>query len=235
MARNSLVEAVAYYRTSSAANVGGDKDSLSRQKTAVTAYAKSQKITLVGEFYDAAVSGTDPIEERPGFAEMLAKIESNGARTVLVEDASRFARSVLAQELGVLVMVARKVRVITASGENLTETDDPTRVMIRQVGAAFAQFEKTRLVQKLRSARERRRAENGRCEGRKPVPAETVAEAKRLARRSRKTGERPSLRTIAAKLAELGHTARPGKPYGPESVKRMLLVPNTLERGGVAG
>ena len=61
----------------------------------------------------------------------------------------------LAQELGVLVMKARDVRVLTASGQDLTETDDPERVMIRQVAAAFAQYEKARLVQKLRAARER--------------------------------------------------------------------------------
>ncbi len=224
-------EAVAYYRTSSAANVGEDKDSLNRQKAAVAAFAKGHKLAIVDEFYDPAVSGEDPIEARPGFADLLARIEENGARTVLVEDASRFARSVLAQELGVLVMKARGVRVLTASGDDLTETDDPTRVMVRQVGAAFAQYEKARLVQKLQAARDRRRAATGRCEGRKPVPAETIAEARKLARKSRKTGKRPSLRTIAAGLAKRGHTVlvdrdgqrvSSGKPYGAESVKRML-------------
>lgn len=215
-------EAVAYYRTSSAANVGEDKDSLPRQKAAVARYAKANRLAIVSEFYDAAVSGGDEIETRAGFAAMLAKIEGNGARTVLVEDASRFARTVLAQELGVLVMKARGVRVLTASGEDLTESDDPARVMIRQVAAAFAQFEKARLVQKLRSARERKRKATGRCEGRKPVAAETVAEAKRLARRNRKTGERLSLRAIAATLAERGHRGPAGNAYGPESIKRML-------------
>jgi Resolvase, N terminal domain len=41
---------------------------------------------------DAAVSGADPIEIRPGFAALLDRIEGNGVRTVIVEDASRFAR-----------------------------------------------------------------------------------------------------------------------------------------------
>lgn len=230
MSRNSI-EAVAYYRTSSAENIGEDKDSLARQKAAVAAYAKAQKLAIADEFYDPAVSGEDPIEARPGFAALLARIEESGVRKVLVEDTSRFARSVLAQELGVLVMKARGARVLTASGEDLTETDDPARVMIRQVGAAFAQYEKARLVQKLRAARERKRAATGRCEGRKPIPAETIAEARKLARKSRKTGERPSLRAIAAGLAERGHTVLvdrdgqrvpSGKPYGAESVKRML-------------
>lgn len=221
MARNPI-EAVAYYRTSSAANVGDDKDSLVRQKAAVAAYAKAQRMAIVAEFYDPAVSGEDPIDQRPGFAALLAKIEGNGVRTVLVEDASRFARSVMAQELGVLVMKTRGSRVLTTSGEDLTETDDPARVMIRQVAAAFAQYEKARLVQKLKAARDRKRAADGRCEGRKPVPAEVVGKARMLARKSRKTGGRPSLRKIADTLAMAGHFGPSGKPYGAESIKRML-------------
>jgi DNA invertase Pin-like site-specific DNA recombinase len=58
--------ALAYLRTSSAANVGGDSDV--RQRVAIESYAKAQGIELVGEYYDAAVSGADPVETRPGFA-----------------------------------------------------------------------------------------------------------------------------------------------------------------------
>jgi hypothetical protein len=46
--------AVAYYRTSSAANVGPDKDSQRRQAEAVEAFAKCRH-ELVEAFYDAAV------------------------------------------------------------------------------------------------------------------------------------------------------------------------------------
>lgn len=218
-----LIEAVAYFRTSSATNIGESKDSLPRQRAAVVAYAKANKVQIVAEFYDPAVSGDDPIETRPGFADMLAKIESNGARMVLVEAADRFARSVLAQELGVLVMTARGVRVVTSSGEDLTETDDPARVMIRQVGAAFAQYEKARLVGKLKAARDRKRKATGRCEGRKPVPSETIKLARKLARKRR--GNVLSLRKIAAGLASAGH-----KTYGAQSIKHMLSKAQRQER-----
>ena len=98
---------------------------------------------------------------------MLERIEENGVRVVLVEDASRFARSVVAQELGVLAMQARGVTVRTASGDNLTQTDDPAKIMMRQIAGAFAQYEKARLVAKLKGARDRRSAELGRrVEGR---------------------------------------------------------------------
>ncbi len=79
MSKNSTI-AVAYYRTSSAANVGDDKDSLRRQQEAVRAFAEARGLEIVREFYDAAVSGADPIDTRPGFVEMLDYMIGNGAR-----------------------------------------------------------------------------------------------------------------------------------------------------------
>ena len=49
-------------------------------------------------FSDAAISGEDDIGDRPGFSAMLDRIEADGACTVIVEDASRFARKVLDSE-----------------------------------------------------------------------------------------------------------------------------------------
>ena len=87
---------------------------------------------------------------------------------------------------------------------------------------AVSEFEKASLVQKLRQARDRKRAETGRCEGRKPVPAEVVREARRLRRKNPRTGKILSLRKVASKLAGMGYFAPSGKPYGAESVKRMV-------------
>ena len=58
----------------------------------IASFAKRAGFVIADEFYDPAVSGADPIEARPGFAALLDWIESNGVRTVIVEDASRFAR-----------------------------------------------------------------------------------------------------------------------------------------------
>jgi DNA invertase Pin-like site-specific DNA recombinase len=154
------ISALAYLRTSSATNVDGD--SSERQRAAIRAYAERAGIEVVGEFYDAAVSGADPLESRPGFVAMLDRIEGNGVRLVLVEDASRFARALMVQELGLLAMQRRGVRVVTASGEDLTAADDPARVAMRQVAGAFAEFEKARLVHKLRGARDRASTAAGR-------------------------------------------------------------------------
>jgi acyl-CoA synthetase (AMP-forming)/AMP-acid ligase II len=72
------VEAIAYMCTSSATNVGEGKDSEARQRKAIESYAKSAGAVIVDWFYDAAVSGADPIETRPGFTAALARIAGNG-------------------------------------------------------------------------------------------------------------------------------------------------------------
>jgi DNA invertase Pin-like site-specific DNA recombinase len=217
------LKALAYLRTSSATNVGGD--SPERQRRAIHAYAAGNGIEVEGEFYDAAVRGADPVEGRPGFAAMLARIEGNGVRLVLVEDPSRFARELIPQELGVLVMQRLGVRVVTASGEDLTNSTDPSRVMMRQVAGAFSQYEKARLVEKMRAARDKASEAAGRrIEGRKPtLVGIALAEARRLRRKNPRTGERRSLRDIAAELAAAGHVnPHTSRPYSPEAIRQAL-------------
>lgn len=224
MSRKPLVPAVAYIRTSSAANLGADKDSERRQLLAIQAFAKRAGFEIVGEYRDPAVSGADPIETRPGFSALLDRIESNGVRTVLVEDASRFARELVTQELGVVALVSRGVRVLASNGDDLTNTDDPFRVAMRQIAGAFAQLEKARLVGKLKGARDRKRATGVKVEGRKSLaelnPA-AVDMAKRL-RRYRTNGRLRTLRQIAEELAASGHLTRKGRPYSAAAVARMV-------------
>jgi DNA invertase Pin-like site-specific DNA recombinase len=214
-----MTKAVAYMRTSSATNVGADKDSEKRQRAAIEAYAVAAgyEIAEADWFYDAAVSGADAIEARPGFSSLLDRIESNGVKIVVVEDASRFARQLIVQEAGIIALIERGVRVLTSSGDDLTETSDPFKVAMRQIAGVFAQLEKARLVAKLKAARDRKKAETGKCSGRKSL-AELRPDTVRLARSMR--GQ--SLRKISAALAAEGHFTPTGRPYAPAAVKSML-------------
>jgi DNA invertase Pin-like site-specific DNA recombinase len=218
-------KAVAYLRTSSRTNVGADKDSDKRQRAAIEAYAKAAGYELVAEFYDAAVSGADPIGDRPGFAEMLEVLLANGARTIIVESPDRFARDLMVQLAGHDMLKARGVTLIAASAPMHFVEDTPTAVLVRQVLGAVAEFEKTTLVAKLAAARRRKRMATGaKVEGRKShveARPDVVALAKRLARKKPKGG-RLSLRAISAELAEQGHLNERGKPFNPKSVAAML-------------
>jgi hypothetical protein len=59
MAKHSRqpIPAVAYLRTSSAANVDAEKDSERQQRETIQALAHRAGYEIVDEFYDAAVSG----------------------------------------------------------------------------------------------------------------------------------------------------------------------------------
>jgi DNA invertase Pin-like site-specific DNA recombinase len=100
---------IAYLRTSSA-NAGPDKHSDKRQRAAIAAFAKAHGYQIVAEYYDAAVSGSDPIGERAGFRAMLDRIAGNGVRTILVESPDRFARDLTVQLTGHDYLKSRGVR-----------------------------------------------------------------------------------------------------------------------------
>jgi len=213
------IPALAYLRTSSAANAGTDKDSDKRQRATIAAFAKAHGYTLVAEFYDSAVSGSDPIGERPGFKAMLERIASNGVRCILVESPDRFARDLTVQLTGHDFLKALGISLIPATAPDFFTEDTPTAVLVRQVLGAIAQFEKTSLVAKLRAARERKKAATGKCEGRKSYAEarpEVVALAKEL------HGRRVSLRKISAELAARGYVTGNGKPYVASAVQAML-------------
>lgn len=217
--------AVAYYRTSSAANVGGDKDSLKRQREAVSEFTKSKDIEIVQEFYDAAVSGADPVHERDGFADLLAYIASNGAKTILVENASRFARDLTVQLTGHKMLSDLGYELVPVDAPEYFRDETPTAVMVRSILGAVSEFEKAQLVSKLKVARDRKRKATGKCEGRKgyaETNPELVKVAKRLRRASPKTGKRKSLRAIASELFEMGYATATGKPLGPKTIMSLV-------------
>lgn len=153
---------------------------------------------------------------------MLDRIEGNGVRLVIVEDASRFARDLVAQELGVLLMKQRDVRVVTAGGDDLTDTSDPTRIMMRQIAGAFAQYEKARLVGKLRAARDRKSEAAGkRIEGRKGFAKHQPDIYDAL--REIKAGKPfATLRVLADELASRGFVSRTGQTFAANQVTRLL-------------
>jgi DNA invertase Pin-like site-specific DNA recombinase len=212
--------ACAYYRTSSATDVGVDEGSLKRQQDAVRACADARGLEITHEYYDAAESGADPVDTREGFTAMLAYMLGNGARTVIVENASRFARDLIVQETGYQALKVKGIELIAADSRDSFVSDTPTAVLIRQVLGAVAQFDKATWVHKLRGARDRKSASLGRrIEGNpnwKPVPMEAVKAAKAA------RGRGLTLRAISAELAAAGYLGPSGKQYGPQSVQRML-------------
>ena len=232
--KGKRAEAAAYMRTSSATNAGEGKDSETRQRKAIEAYAKRAGAVIVDWFYDAAVSGADPIEARPGFAALLARIAGNGVRTIIVETANRFARDLMVQEVGFAMLRDLGITLIAADSPTAFLDDGPTSKMVRQILGAVSEFDKAMVVAKLKGARDRVRRKRGKCEGRKSYAEraggdELVAAAWRL--RTSPDGSRPrSLRKVAEALAASGYVTPSGRPYSASSVSSMLQQANERNR-----
>ena len=214
-------KAFAYLRTSSATNAGAEKDSGKRQRAAIAAFAKSAGYQLAGEFNDEAVSGADAIDTRPGFAAMLAAIAGNGCKVIIVETANRFARDLIVQEVGFRQLRDAGIELIAADSPDSFTHDTPTAVMLRQILGAVAQFEKASLVAKLKGARERKKRETGKCEGR--PTSQRVADASVLARKLRSKGL--TLREVSERLEKAGHLNEADRPYAAESIWSMTASP----------
>ena len=98
----------------------------------------------------------------------------------------------------------------------ITDRDPCHTPFKRQIAGSFAEYEKSRLVAKLKSARERKRLSSGKCEGRKShaeINPEIVQIAKSLRRRKRGN----SLRAVAAELAARGYVNVNGEEFSAAS------------------
>src|SRR3954471_9905939 len=173
----------------------------------------------------AWMSGADAIDSRPGFAAMLAYIASNGARTIIVETASRFARDLMVQEVGFAKLQDLGIKLVAADSPSSFLDDTPTSKLIRQILGAVSEFDKAMVVAKLKGARERKRVITGKkVEGRKSHAEqnpELVALVRQLRRRRPKGGQR-SLREISAELTLRGYVNERGHPFSAASIAAML-------------
>jgi DNA invertase Pin-like site-specific DNA recombinase len=219
-----MAKAIAYLRVSGQGQIDGD--GFARQREAITRFAKAGRYTVVEEYRDEGVSGTRELENRPGLAAILDRVESNGVHVVLIERADRLARDLMVSEVILQKFRDAGARVLTADGQELTADDDPTRRLIRQVLAAVAEYDKTVTVLKLRAARQRIRAREGRCEGRKPFgerPGEHQAlELMKQLRRKTPKQPRRSYAEIANELNARQVPTRTGAPWQARTVYGIL-------------
>jgi DNA invertase Pin-like site-specific DNA recombinase len=222
--------AVAYY-------IGGDP-ALRRQKDAVQAYAVKHRVRIVRDFWDQ--SDQKPMDERTGLSAMLAFVLGGGAKVILVEDpdllapdpAAQVTASMLLERNGITLTsvssnwVAAKAQVLVQS-KRLAFGDIVDAVL--DTAKLFATRER---LQRMKVGRDRRSAELGyRVEGRASW-GRFNPDHVNLARQLKAKGQ--SLRRISAELAEREMLNNAGKPYGPQSVARMLrgdLSPSTAIKG----
>lgn len=212
------MKAFAYLRVSGKDQVKGD--GFTRQLHAIKAHAKAKGITVAKVFREEGVSGTVETLNRPAWREMMQALHSNGIKAIMVEKLDRLARDLMVQEAAIGDLRRNGFELVSVAEPDLMAAD-ATRVLMRQLLGAVAQYDKSMIVSKLAGARARKRAATGRCEGRKQYgfyPGETATIERMKALRAEGLG----FDRIAAKLNAEGAVTRMGTSWHGVVINRIL-------------
>ncbi len=196
-----------------------------RQEETISRFA-AENGYVVTEIFRDAFTGTDA--DRPEFNRMLGVILANGSRTILVESLDRLARDVMIQSLLLAKLAQHGITLFNCvTGEDVTAcmSEDPMRRALIQIQSVFSELEKSRLVSKLRRAREAKKQSAGKCEGRKAF-GERAGEKEVIdlmrSLRSVENGQRLSFAGIAKELNDRGVGTRTGAPWHTTTVRNIL-------------
>ena len=205
----------------------GESESIEKQLAFCRDYCAQQKLQVVGEYEDRALSGGD--EERPGLWNAIDALKRE--YILLAYDHSRLARDVYLSEL--IQRETRKkgahIQVLAGAQGN---GDTPEQSMIRQVLQAFAEYQRKVTAARTKAVMLRHQAEGRRMSYRTPYgwkqdpdnPKRLIEDKdeqeiiKRIVR-ERQTGK--GFRQICRDLTMDGMGCR-GGPWYHQTVKSIL-------------
>jgi DNA invertase Pin-like site-specific DNA recombinase len=154
---------IAYARTST--QNGAGQDSLDAQAEACAAWAAQHGHEIVSVCRDEAVSGTLPVEQRPGLLDALMGLEDESAEGIVVHRLDRLARELHIQEAALARAWSAGDHVeVFESVEGIIKRDDPDdphRTFLRQVLGAAAQLERGLVKARLQGGRRRKASKGG--------------------------------------------------------------------------
>ena len=226
-----------YLRVSTPDQVRGD--GFDRQRSTIQGWIRDNtaKASVDREFAEQGFTGSS--FDRPTLGQLFTVIvEAHGHHvdscdrgessawippTVLVERSDRLAREVLSAELILKEFRSMGVRVIDCEANlNLTHDDDPSKVLIRQIMSAVAEFDRNSIVQKLRKARDRKRAKTGKpVEGAKPFGYYDDEKECFQSIELMHAGGKSSSEILEA-LHSIGYKTRSGRPWHRGTLYRVL-------------
>lgn len=223
-------KALGYIRVSTTEQVSGF--GLDVQERAIREFCKANKVRLAGIHRDEGISGSNGLESRVGLAAALAALKAGEASVLVVYRLDRLARDLILQETLVQRLRDQGTPVVSASEPDLdTDTDDPTKVLIRQIIGAVSQYERAVIRGRMMSGKAAKREQGGYLGGTVPYGFQLVdgrvepdpEEQKVVKLVNARHGEGASLREIADELERKGWLPREGEHWHPNTIRRITL------------
>lgn len=209
-----------YIRVSGQSQLEGDGPK--RQRAAIEKFCK-EHLFEIDAFFEEQITGTSEAMDRPQFSEMVAQLDDPEiqGRVIVVERMDRLARDLMQSEMLLRECRKRNIRVYAADQGQLidmaSDGGDPTRILIRQIMGALAEWEKSMLVKKLRAAKLR----TGKMGGSKPMGAypgeQEVVDAIHLMR-----NKGYSWPQVVNGLCESGLKSRSGGEWNKDAVRYLF-------------
>jgi DNA invertase Pin-like site-specific DNA recombinase len=216
-----------YIRVSTQEQVSGF--GLEVQTQAIKDYCRANKLRLVHVYSDAGQSGSNGLDTRVELAEALALVEAHQVEGIVVYRLDRLARDLLLQETLMGRMRQAGAEVLSVSEPDI-DSDDPTRVLVRQVLGSISQYERSVIRGRMMAGKAAKIARKGYGGGRPAFgfaakDGELVHDAREqdvvaLIRKLHADGQ--SLRSIAQRLDADGHRPKSSESWHPTQIKRIL-------------
>ena len=189
-----MIRCVSYLRTSSLTNSGSDKDSQSRQERVINTYAEQNGYTIAESAYDEGRSGADPLEDREGFDQLLQFCREHSITTILVESSNRYARDkdvavkgfYMLEDYGINSLIDCEAGLDLLGMWNSGKAYEAILPFLKMI---IAEDEKREVVRRLKSGRDRKKAEIGKCGGRKSLIEKWGNDIRVSAVRARRRGQ----------------------------------------------
>lgn len=220
--------AAGYLRVSTESQVGPDKYGLDAQRSDIETYAKANGFEIGLWFTDAGISGATL--DRPGLTDLLSSASLHSFTVVITAKMDRVARDLMAQLWIEKELLKAGVEIISVAEP--FRGQDATNRLFRQIIGAFAEFEKSRIADRLSGGRKQKALQGGYAGGRSAFGYASTRGGKVLTVEPKQAmvvrqvfalkAKGLSLRSVAQELNSRGFLTHENKTWHSVQVKRVL-------------
>jgi len=228
-----------YARVSTADQATADRSSLDDQERRVRGTAMQRGAEITEMFIDPGVSGSIPLNDRPAGQRMMEQIQPGDI--IIAAKLDRLFRSASDALVTVERLKANGVGVILADMGSDPVTENGASKLFFSMLAAFAEFERSRITERMAEGRKAKIRRGGHVGGSPPYGWHSVGEGRssRLESNDREQAilaiikqtheEGLSLRRICEHLESLGFRSRSGRAFVPTQIHRILSRPEAAQ------
>ena len=222
-----------YTRVSTTEQAADGKSSLEDQARRVQGVAMMRGEKVSELFSDPGVSGAKPLISRPAGGRLMQKVKTGD--TIVVAKLDRMFRSAKDALTTAEEWQGRGIRLIVADVGTDPVTENGMSKLFFSMLAAFAEFERSRIAERMAEGRRGRREKGGSVGGGVPYGYRRIGKGEEaiivenpkeqeVISRARELLEVHSgkISRVARTLCQEGFVARSGKPFEYTQVKRML-------------